>query len=78
MARHAKGDIKEAEADCDAALALAPEQPGLYNCRGLIRQEMGRIDEAISLMEDFDRRQNYERRLLLYENNTPYREETAD
>jgi hypothetical protein len=26
-------------------------------------------------MEDIDRRLNYERRLLLYENNDPYREE---
>jgi serine/threonine-protein kinase len=34
--------------------------------------------EAISLMEDTDRLLNYERRLVLYENNEPYREDPVD
>jgi serine/threonine-protein kinase len=34
--------------------------------------------EAISLMEDIDRRLNYQRRLSLYEDHEPYREESEE
>jgi hypothetical protein len=42
---------------------------------GEFTEAIDRERDAIAPMEDIDRRLNYQRRLLLYENNEPYREE---
>jgi serine/threonine-protein kinase len=59
-------------AECLDTLAAALAENGEF-AEAIVRQR-----EAISLMEDIDRRLNYERRLLLYENYEPYRDEPAD
>lgn len=69
------------------ALESAPE-PMRAECLDTLAAALAEADEfaeaidrereAISLMEDIDRRLNYQRRLLLYEDREPYREEPAD
>jgi serine/threonine-protein kinase len=59
-------------AECLDTLAAALAENGEF------AEAIAKEREAIPLMEDIDRRLNYERRLLLYENNEPYREEPAD
>ncbi len=59
-------------AECLDTLAAALAQIGEF--AAAIDQAI----EAISLMDDIDRRLNYQRRLSLYENGEPYREEPDD
>jgi serine/threonine-protein kinase len=63
---------EQTRAECLDTLAAALAENGEF------AEAIARECEAISLMEDIDRRLNYERRLLLYENNEPYREEPAE
>jgi serine/threonine-protein kinase len=61
-----------ARAECLDTLAAALAESGEF------AEAIASEREAISLMEDIDRRLNYERRLSLYDNHEPYREERAE
>jgi serine/threonine-protein kinase len=63
---------KPATAECLDTLAAALAENGEF------AEAIATEREAISLIEDIDRRLNYERRLLHYENFEPYREQPAD
>jgi serine/threonine-protein kinase len=61
-----------ARAECLDTLAAALAENGEF------AEAIAKEREAVSLMEDVNRRLNYERRLLLYENHEPWREEPAE
>ena len=67
--RALENSIEPTRAECLDTLAAALAENGEFT------EAIATENEAISLMEDIDRRLKYEQRLLLYENHEPYREE---